>query len=239
MLNRAAQNIEQLLTKEFAPFPKYGDEGWQKLSDVAKETIVKGGEELLDKEWSVLPAVWYMDYQRNGNRTRFETVYFQRRDRLFRIMAAECVECKGRFIDQIINGVSTIREETSWVMPAHNNHQKPRERGDDALPNFNRYLPYIDLFSAETAALLSWVYYFLKERIDQESPLICQRIEKEIAYRIFEPFLYFNNMNWMGLHHSRPVNNWNPWITMEASSRQRCFPTISPSVRRCSPAPSR
>ncbi len=213
MLNQAAQNIEQLLSKEFAPFPKYGEAGWQQLSAEAKETILSGAEELLEKEWPSLLAVRYMDFQRNGNRSNYEGVYFERRDRLFRMMAAECVEGKGRFIDQIINGIWLICEESSWVVPAHNPHHKPKEKRNEALPDCTRELPYIDLFAAETAALLSWICYFLRDRLDQESDLICKRIEKEIAHRIFEPFLYYSDMNWMGLHHSRPVNNWNPWIS--------------------------
>ncbi len=213
MLNRAAQNIEHLLLKEFAPFPKWGDSAWQNLPAEVTDTILQQAELIADKEWSSLPATRYMDFQRNGNRSRFEAVYFERRDRLFLLTAAECIESNGRYIDTIIDGIWAICEETSWVVPAHNPHHKPREKANDALPDFMRELPYIDLFSAETASLLSWVYYFLYEKLNQESYLIPLRIEKEITDRIFKPFLFYSNMNWMGLHHSRPVNNWNPWIS--------------------------
>ena len=111
-------------------------------------------------------------------------------------MLAECVEAQGRFIDDLINGIWLICEESTWVLPAHNNHQ--------ALPNINDEI--IDLFQAETGALLAWSDYLLKSVLDQESPLISQRIQDELQRRIIEPYLK-NDYNW-----SRLANNWNTWI---------------------------
>ena len=49
-------------------------------------------------------------------------------------------------------------------------------------------LPYIDLFAAETAALLAWVYYFLKGPLDRQSQAVCRRIETEVKHRILDPY---------------------------------------------------
>jgi len=209
MLNRAAENLESILKGEFAPFPKWGDPAWQNLSEEARVYIISAAEPLMNKDWPCLPASRYMDYQRNGNRSDYETVYFERRDRLFLMVAAECAEGKGRFIDAIIDGMWAICEETSWIIPAHNNHYL---RTKHYLPNFNLEYPIIDLFSAETGSMMSWIYYLMGDRLAQESDLLPARLEKEIKRRILDPFLHYDTMNWMGLSHKYPVNNWNPWI---------------------------
>ncbi len=210
MLNRAAERLDTILKKEFTPFPKWGDPAWQKLADEAKEALVSTAEPLINKEWAVLPAHVYMDFHRNGNRSRYEKICFERRDWLIQMAVAECIEGKGRFIDAIIDGIWAICEESTWVIPAHNNQYHLKTK--DALHDFTQKYPYVDLFAAETASTLTWVYYFLADRLNEESDLIARRIEKEIKERIIDPYLEMEDMRWMGLCHKYPVNNWNPWI---------------------------
>ena len=64
---------------------------------------------------------------------------------LQRLMLAECLEGKGRFVDDIANGVWLICEETFWGAPAHLAAQK----AGVGLPDVSE--PIIELFSAETA----------------------------------------------------------------------------------------
>ncbi|GAI41454.1 unnamed protein product, partial [marine sediment metagenome] len=52
------------------------------------------------------------------------------------------MEAKGRFMDEIVNGVWAILEESSWVIPAHINAQ----RASSGLPDVEE--PVVDLFSA-------------------------------------------------------------------------------------------
>ncbi len=210
MLNRAAEHLESILKKNFAPFPKWGEPGWQNLPEETRRHLIRRGEALAAQDWLVLPATVFMEFQRNGNRSHYENIYFERRNRLLALVLAECAEGKGRFVDAIINGAWAICEETGWVIPAHNNHHYDVTR--DALPNFTKEHPYIDLFSAETGSTMSWVYYFMSERLGQESELIPLRIRQEIKTRIIDPFLALNDMHWMGLNSDVPVNNWNPWI---------------------------
>ncbi len=210
MLNRAAEHLEKILKDNFNPFPKWGDPAWQQLAPEIREHLISQAEPLADPEWPALRAALYLDFHRNGNRSRYETVYFDRRDRLLQLVLAECAEGKGRFIDPIIDGLWAICEETSWVIPAHNNHHTFDTK--HALPDFTEDPPYIDLFAAETGSLLTWVYYFLSERLREESELIPMRLETEIKHRILDPYLVYNDMHWLGLDHDNPVNNWNPWI---------------------------
>ena len=76
------------------------------------------------------------------------------------------------------------------------------------LPDKND--PIIDLFAAETAGLLSFVYYLLKEKLDAVTPLFTKRILQELQERTVLPYLQRDDYWWMGLS-GKKVNNWDPW----------------------------
>jgi hypothetical protein len=120
------------------------------------------------------------------------------------------MEGKGRFLDQIVNGVWLLCEETSWVIPAHVGAQ----RAGGGLPDKSE--PVVDLFSAETGSLLSWTYYLLGAQLDKVSPLVSGRIKAEVTSRIIAPCLDRKDFWWMWLSDGDPashhVNNWTPWI---------------------------
>ncbi|MDR1636020.1 MAG: heparinase II/III-family protein [Treponema sp.] len=205
------------MKRKFEPFPRYGDrKGWEALSEDTKRRCLEEARKLRGKEWQSLPAVLYLDFYRNGNRSRYESRCFQRRRDLFYLTLGECIEGRGEYLDDIINGIWLICEETSWVVPAHINHD--RSEPGKSSPSPLKELPdlagdiYIDLFAAETGALLSWVYYFLGNAIGALSPLVKRRVELELERRILGPYLARDDFAWMGLDHDKPVNNWNPWI---------------------------
>ena len=153
-----------------------------------------------------LPAVRYMDFERNGNRVNYENIQFARRRNLLSLAVAECINGSGALLDDIINLVWAICEETHWVIPAHNEHAGRT----GALPDVEAPMN-IDLFSAETGSALAWVYYMLRDAFDKQSPLIARRIELEIKRRILDPYFADDSFWWKGFV-SDHVNNWNPWI---------------------------
>jgi hypothetical protein len=155
--------------------------------------------------WDVLPATSFLEYQRNGNRSRFEAVRNRRRNKLQALVIAECDEAKGRFVDEIANGVWLICEESFWGVPAHLGAQ----RAGTGLPDISE--PIVDLFAAETASLLSWTHYLVGPQLAGVSKLIAERIRLETARRVLDPCLTRDDFGWMGFS-GRPVNNWNPWI---------------------------
>jgi len=121
----------ELLSKSLAsasawhPFPKADDrEPWQSLPSDVSEGIVKRAEVVLGTEWASLPATVFLEYKRTGNRSHYEALNFTRRGRLSNLVLAECIEGKGRFVDEIANGVWLICEETFWGVPAHLGLQK-------------------------------------------------------------------------------------------------------------------
>ncbi len=121
------------------------------------------------------------------------------------LVLAECFENQGRFLDEIAVGIWLICEESSWCIPAHVGVQ----RAGSGLPD--RSEPIVDLFAAETSALLAWTDYLLGGRLDHVSPLIRPRLQREIQERILNPCLERDDFWWMGFG-ARRVNNWNPWI---------------------------
>lgn len=199
-----------VIEKEFLPFPLYSNrKKWNNLSIEVKKYYLSAGEKLLNNDWEFLSAVRYMDFAKNGNRTLYQDVYYKRRSDIFYLAMAECIEGKGRFLEDIINGVWLICEESTWVIPAHNRYIDPTKVTE--LCDIEEPV-YIDLFSAETASTISWVYYFLGEEIEKISPIVKRRMELEIHRRIIKPYLDYSYYDWMGLAHDRPVNNWNVWI---------------------------
>ena len=194
-----------LSLEAYHPFPTAQErEPWEKLPAGLKKKNIGYGEEYLGYDWPSLPAVRFMDFIRDGNRSRYEALHFARRRALARLVVAECMEGKGRFLDDILNGIWCLCEESFWGVPAHNSRRSQRS----LLPDVTE--PIVDLFAAETAGLLAWTCYLLKQELDGVSPLVTERIRLETKRRILDPYLEREDFGWMG-YHAR-VNNWNPWI---------------------------
>ena len=188
---------------DYQPWPTVADRNdWEAIPEKLRGLVIEKAEGFLSFEWPTLPAVRFMDFARNGNRSRYEALNSLRRSTLGSLALAECMEGKGRFLDQIVNGIWCICEETSWIYPAHNHLSRNKE----PLPDL--YDPSVDLFAAETGAELCWVRYLLGSELDKVTPLITERIRREVETRILKPFMT-EDIHWMGFS-GRP-NNWNPW----------------------------
>lgn len=165
------------------------------------------GMNALGYAWPALSATGYLEFSRLGNRSNFQRLYLDRRRVLEQLVLAECMEGQGRFVDDIVNGVWAICEESSWCLPARISVQ----RAGNTLPDITE--PIVDLFAAETSALLAWTLYLLAERLNNVLPLVAQCIEREVQQRVLTPCLERDDFWWMGPGNAgRRVNNWNPWI---------------------------
>lgn len=121
----------------------------------------------------------------------FEKISFSRRDALSKLVVGELIENKGRFMDDIVDGIWSICEESFWGVPAHLGYQK-----GIGLPDVND--PVVDLFAAETSSLLAWVSYLMGDKLDKVNPLIKERIYVEIDRRIFKVIEADPKYRWMG-----------------------------------------
>ncbi len=172
-------------------------------------SIIKHAESIIDKKYSVILATDLMLFHRNGNRSIHSSKYSPIRDDILIFALAEYVEKKGRFIDKVIDLTWMILEETTWIDPAHQND-------NSILPyDYTGEVDFIDLSSAKTGAILSWVYYLLKNELDAVTSVISERILFELDRRMIKPFLGGHNQSapmwWTGENGNR-VNNWCPWI---------------------------
>jgi hypothetical protein len=189
----------------FKPFPAYADrEAWSALTDETKTWYVNEAKKLAAEEWESLPATMYLDFVRNGDRTRYEGRYFGRRLKLFTLLLAECIEGKGEFLDAIINGVWLISEETSWEVPAH---IKLVPYEGDGLPNIEGQMP-IDIMPGDTGTIFSLIYYFLGDTLAVKTPLVKRRMELEVERRLLAPYLQYDNYFW---DNGPVIHNHNTW----------------------------
>ena len=192
---------------ELRPWPPASDrDAWQSLPLELKTSVVTAAEEQLAQPWPSLPASLFLDYARHGIRANYERVRRARRDRLTLAALAECIDGRGRFLDDVLDGVWLTCEESFWGVPAHIGVQK----AGNTLPDISE--PIVDLFAAETSATLAWIDYLLGPQLERISKLVRPRVHAEIRRRILDPCLTRDDFWWLGFSGTRAVNNWNPWI---------------------------
>lgn len=195
-------------TSRFTPSPTISDRNaWENLPDDLKIRLVEDGETCLHHPLSLILATDYMDFCRTGNRNHYQEKLFDRRTTLNSLVLAECVENKGRFLDSIINAIFLICEESAWQLPAHNSYI--RDTPQFLLPDIRR--PIVDLFAAETGAILATAEYLLREPFGKLSPHISIAVNEHLERRIFKPYLE-EHFWWMGDGVSH-MNNWTSWCT--------------------------
>lgn len=199
--------LEEILIapRSLAPVPQIGDPYWQQaVPEGMRLAYIKNGEQYLDKSWPVIPVTVFSEFVTNGNRSNYQQLTNQRRSQLYGLVMAELYENKGRFMNDIINGIWAMCEDTWWGIPAHYNVTKEPDKEwiKVSLPEVQT----VDLFNAETAGNLAWINYVLKPRFDEFSPLVSRRLEAEIKRRVIDSAL--NETEWW----MSSSMNWNTWI---------------------------
>ena len=186
------------------PYPLPGEPGWSAVPKQVRDGVIASADAAMASAWPGMLATDELEFKRNGNRSRFEAISFGRRSRLGDLVLAECMTNTGKYLDQIANGVWLICEESFWGVPAHLYIQK----ADLGLPDPRE--PIVDLFAAETAALLATAVYLLGDTLDLVNPLVRERVIFEAERRVMEPCLKQNFM-WMGLPGGKPRHDL-PWL---------------------------
>lgn len=186
---------------DYTPFPNSPREWSDKVPDSVLKHVIKDAESELNFKFEPITATVALTYVRSGDRTEHANISFAKRAVLLKFILAESIENKGRFLEPIVNGLWSICEESFWGVPAH--------ISNTGLPDVDH--PVVELFSAETAALMGLTDYLIGDKLDKINPLLRKRIYSETNRRIFEPMLTKSNgYGWMSK--TNPVNNWNPWI---------------------------
>jgi len=158
--------------------------------------VINRAERLLGNPMPELTDELFLEFSRNGNRSRYQNVLSTRRKRLDLLVLAECFENQGRFLPEIEKAIGATCDEKTWVLPAH----------DRNLTNFKGTQITVDLRSSATGWNLATADYWLSERL---APAVRKRIRQELQRRIFQP--YENSIT-----HGKPrmwwlrgTNNWN------------------------------
>ncbi len=207
LVNEAKEiGIGSALIKDFSDLdvPTYSSRDfWNGLPANIKKQYIEEAEASLDYDWPIVKATDYIEIIRSGDRR--QSVYAAPRAALMDLVMGELVEGKGRFIDQIINGVWYYSEQTWWGWSAHLTAQK----APHGLPDADE--PTIDLGVGEITNILSWTWFLFKDEFDKVHPLISTRLKNEIMKKAVIPYYERDDFWWQGLDGRRRVNNWNPW----------------------------
>lgn len=198
--------------RDRAPFPKAKNrESWNALSDNIKAETAENARRYSKTEYPLLRARDFIAFVSAGSRVAYEKPYFERRKKLIAAIIHECVFYDKSRLDEIIDGLWLICEETFWGISAHNASASMGVSAFYAHSLPEKDDPYIDLLAAQTGATLSLALSLLSQELDEVTPLITRRVKSEVLHRIIEPFLHRDDFWWMGVTR-KDINNWTPWI---------------------------
>ena len=192
---------------QWHPYPTIQDRAaWEAVPQEIRVAYVRDAQQYLGTTWERIPATVTLQFVRDGTRSNYDAMNARQREKLATLVLAEVFENEGRFLDEIADGIWAFSEQTFWGSTAHLGMQ----RAGNGLPDVTE--PIVDLFAAETAALLAWTDYLLGDKLDKVSPLVRKRIRVEVDRRVLTPAFERDDFWWMGFGERKDVNNWNPWI---------------------------
>ena len=207
MITQFLKNENELkINIDYKIFPDIEDRAfWEKAKENSLCFFEKMYEFFGENPREHLTASLYREYKVNGNRKNFENIYFQRRCELITKVLLECMYNDGRFMNDITDLTWMILEESTWCVPAHEVWVKDA----DILPDFNHQT--LDLFAAETACTMAFVYQTVGDRLDEISKIFKRRIKDRVNRFILDDYLSRNDYWWMGFT-GEMSNNWCSWI---------------------------
>ena len=179
--------------KPWRPYPPIADRRyWGRVPRETREHLLAQIAPVSERPWPLLTATTYARYKADGDRQAYERPYFARRDKLIAAVISAVLTGEAGTAD-IADGVWLLCEETTWCLPAHQ---------PGGLPDPDN--PHVDLFAAETAALLAWTAALTGEH--------AARIRREVKTRVLDPYLARDDWRWLGLKDPEHLNNWTTWI---------------------------
>lgn len=174
-------------------------------TDSASVPFVDEAAKRIEESIPELADELYLEFLRNGNRSRYEVPFFRRLVNLNLFMLAEALEWNGRFVPGIKRYLEAILDEKTWTVPAH----------DRNLDSFEGRKPLIRLFSAQRAWVVAYAIDWFGEVLP---PDLVARAKAECRHRIVDPYLkacgsleqvaetgcswFFGSANWTPVCHA-------------------------------------
>jgi hypothetical protein len=145
----------------------------------------------------------YRQFARTGERANYEERYFAKRSLLTRAVV-EMILGNESMLDTVHDLLWSICEETSWVLPAH---EEPvpgfsADSSGESIARLTHQPDFIDLFAAETGASLAEAVHLLGDRL---APEVAQRVWQEVEHRVLQSYLAYGRSYWW---HKGDLN-WN------------------------------
>jgi len=159
----------------------------------------------LGTPWPVPLPHEYTRYFREGHRDTYEQAVFARQRRLSRAAVLAAITLDPLWMDEVVDGVGLLCEQSSWCWPAHDDTMRVHA---SMVPTVTD--PFLDLGAGEVAGQLAWVDHLLGAQLDERAPGLRGRIRHEVDARVLGPFQTRRDWHWLGL--DGDVHNWNPWI---------------------------
>lgn len=199
------------------PVPPATDRcAWTELDAPTLEALTARALADVGTPWPVPLARQYARYFRDGHRDTYEQAVFARQHRLSRAAVLAAVTLDPQWMDEVLDGVTLLCEQSTWCWPAHDD--TPRLHGHVVPPVTDQpcaacgasHRPFLDLGAGEVAGQLAWLDHLLGRQLDAGTPGLRERIRHEVDRRVLTPFELRRDWHWLGL--DGDVHNWNPWI---------------------------
>ncbi|WP_125773319.1 heparinase II/III family protein [Antribacter gilvus] len=189
------------------PAPTVADRGhWDAPRVVdALADVVAQAEAERGSPWPQPLTSHYARFFRDGDRTEYENLVAARQARLTRAVLTTLRTPEDRWVDEVVDGVVLLCEQSSWCWAAHDDTFTQRGRITPTVTD-----PYLDLGAGEVAAQLAWTDHLLGPLLDARAPGVRERVRTEAATRVLRPFTDRRDWWWLGVDH--PIMNWSPWI---------------------------
>lgn len=160
------------------------------------EGVVSRASDLLKQPLPEADDEIYLEFSRNGNRTRYQRIQRTSHSRFPSLVLAECIENRGRFLPAIEEAIRAVCSEKTWVMPAH----------DRSLNNFYGREIDIDLNSSATGWNMATAAWWLGDKL---SPACRKLVQEELERRILTPYENCLKTGKPQMWWVTGTNNWN------------------------------
>ena len=102
------------------------------------DDVVQKADEAITKTYAILTTSDYMLFNENGNRSKYERPYFERRNDCSYVSVAYWLTEDEKYVKLLIDLIFMICDEFTWCLPAHTHLEKN--------PSVEWMITHIDLF---------------------------------------------------------------------------------------------